>query len=110
LPVIHKLNELYRLIYEIGLKLPKHHRLGIWLKIENLCLETQEIVLTAVLDKRQTKMNLVTTGKIKTELLKKLIRNAFEISIINRSAYFRSQEMLREISKMLNGWIIYLDK
>jgi hypothetical protein len=110
LPVVHKLNELYRLIYEIGLQLPKNHRLGIWLRVESLSLEIQELVLTAVLEKRNYKLLSVSNARIKTELLKKIIRSAFEISVINKSAYFRSQEKLREISKMLTGWLSYLDK
>ena len=47
-------------------------------------------------------------GATKIELLKRLIRIAGELNIIQNNKYLELESDLQEISKMTNGWIKYL--
>jgi len=48
--------------------------------------------------------------KIEVEVVKRLVRLAQELNIINAKTYLSSEEQLREMSRMTTGWIKYLDK
>ena len=51
---------------------------------------------------------MLSSTRIKIEVLKRLIRIAHELSIIDRKKYIILESDLQEISKMTNGWIKYL--
>ena len=46
--------------------------------------------------------------RIKTEVLKQIIRTEYELRIIEEKIYLRLSEQLIEISKMTNGWINFI--
>lgn len=46
--------------------------------------------------------------RIKTNILKNLVRTEYEIDIIDMKTYLRISEQLVEISKMTNGWINFV--
>jgi len=47
--------------------------------------------------------------RIKTNVLKNLVRTEYEIKIIDMKTYLRISEQLVEISKMTNGWINFVN-
>ena len=89
-------------------KLSKRDKLGIYSKIENICLETIQLVITASLESKTPKTATLNSARIKIELLKKLIRISNELDIIPNNKYIELESDLQEISKMTNGWIKYL--
>lgn len=108
MPLVHRVCEFYKNLYLISPKIPKKDRFGIWLKIENLCLEIIDLVITASLEIKSDKLLLLNSARIKIEVLKRLIRIAYELNIIGNKNYINLESDLQEISKMINGWIKYL--
>ena len=106
--LIHKTCEFYKKIYALSSKLSKRDKLGIYSKIENICLETIQLVITASLESKPSKLPTLNSARIKIELLKKLIRTSNELDIISNDKYLELESDLQEISKMTNGWIKYL--
>lgn len=106
--MVHKVNELYKTLYVLGAQMPKRDKLGIHAKTEQCCLELFELIVTAIFEEKQNKLTNLNSARIKTEVLKRLVRNMHELGIIEREAYFQLENELIEISKMINGWIRYL--
>lgn len=108
MPLVHKVCEFYKKIYFISPKIPKKDRFGIYLKIENVCLEIINLVITAALERKNNKLSTLNLARIKIEVLKRLIRIVYELKIIESKKYINLESDLQEISKMTNGWIKYL--
>ena len=108
MPLVHKTCELYKKIYLLSPKLPKKDRFGIFLKIENVCLETIDLIIKASLETKINKFPILNSARIKIEILKRLFRIIFELGIIENKKYIDLELDLQEISKMTNGWIKYL--
>jgi hypothetical protein len=106
--LVHKVFDFYKKIYLISLKIPKRDRFGIWLKIENICLEIIDCIIAASFENKIAKLPLLNSARIKTEILKKLIRIPYELNILEKRKYLNIEFELQEISKMVNGWIKYL--
>ncbi|MBU2564256.1 four helix bundle protein [Patescibacteria group bacterium] len=108
--MIHKFCEFYKKIYLLSSKIPKKDRFGIWLKIENICLNIFDFLINASLELKINKPPILNSIRIKTETIKRLIRIAYELDIISRKTYIELESNLQESSKMINGWIKYLSK
>jgi len=100
--------DFYKKIYFISQKIPKRDRFGIFAKIENICLEIINLIITASLEIKINKFPILTSARIKIETLKRLIRITYELNVIERKKYLNLESDLQEISKMTNGWIKYL--
>lgn len=108
MPLIHKLDTFYHDLYLLGRQLSKRDRFGIYAKIENTFLNLLEFIITAALEIKFNKLNLLNSARIKTEVLKRLFRTAYQLNIITDKKYLKFELDLQEISKMINGWIRYL--
>jgi len=108
IPLVHKICCFYKEVYLFSQKIPKKDRFGIYLKIENTCLEIIELSIQASLLPKNRKIEILNSARIKIESLKRLIRIFHELKIIPKKKYFEFQTDLQEISKMTNGWIKYL--
>ncbi len=109
MPLVHKICEFYKKLYLISFQIPKKDRLGIFLKIESLCLEIISSLIAATLEKENYKLPLLKSARIKIEILKRLVRITYDLNIIENKKYINLEADLQEISKMLNGWIKYLE-
>jgi len=107
---LHKIIELYKQIYWLSPKIPKKDKFGIWLKIENICLDLMSLIIAASLESKVNKLPILNSTRIKIESLKRLIRICRELNIIDDKIYIIIESSLQEISKMTNGWIRYLLK
>ena len=107
-PLIHRVVEFYKTVYRAAAKIPKRDRYGIFLKIENVALETVALIIGAAFQQKHAKLVNLESARINTELLKRLIRVSQELGIVPEKWYLASESQLQEISKMLNGWIRYL--
>jgi len=107
-PLAHKACEFYKKIYLLSAKIPKKDRFGIYVKIENICLEIINLVILASLEGKSNKLLPLNSVRIKIEILKRLFRITNELNIIETKRYIDIELSLQEISKMTNGWIKYL--
>ena len=87
----------------------KRDRFGIYLKVENTCLDLITLIITAFFEKKSSRLALLFNARIKIELLKRLVRMMMELNIIQSEKYIELEFDLQEISKMTNGWIKYLN-
>ncbi|MCX6785646.1 MAG: four helix bundle protein [Candidatus Komeilibacteria bacterium] len=106
---MHKVYELYQAIYLLSAKIPKKDRFGIWLKIENVCLEIINLTIAAALENKNNKIPLLNSARIKIETLKQLFRLTLNLNVIGQKQYLNLEGYLQELSKMASGWIKYLD-
>ena len=107
-PLVQRMFSFYEFIHGLSLKIPKKDRFGIFLKVENICLDTAELILSAGLETRNEKMAYLKRARINIELLKRLFRSMCELKLIPPKTYMAAAFELQEISKMANGWIRYL--
>mgnify|MGYP003393950528 FL=1 len=110
LPIVHKLTEFYKKIYQISSRATKQHKLGIYSKLENLCLDALNLSIQATLENKIEKSTPLKQLRLKIELLKNLIRLANELKILEDKIYLNLQTDLQEISKMALGWLKYTQK
>lgn len=96
-------------MYGLGSKISKRDKFGIYLKVENICLDLVTISIDAALNQRDRKKPLLYELRIKIETLKQLIRAMNELKIIEDRPYIVLEAQLQEISKMATGWIKYLE-
>lgn len=92
-------------MYQISSRLPKKERLGIFLKIENLALALLGDGVEAAFLARTEKLPRLFQLRRGIELMKRLIRVAWELKIIELKNYLTLSAQLQELSKMNNGWI-----
>ena len=107
-PLIHKVCELYKKFYILSSRSSKRDKLGIYLRIENICLDVFHNVVTAAFSSKESKLQAINSAKIKIEILKRLLRVANELDIVQKNKYIELEIDLQEISKMANGWIKYI--
>jgi hypothetical protein len=101
------MNELYKVVYKLGQKLPKRDRFGIHSKIESLCLEVLAFAIQAALVPKDKKAPYLQELRRDIEVMKYLIRLCMELGIIDTKKYWQLQKQLQEISKMAAGWLKY---
>ena len=78
------------------------------MRIENICLDVFHNVVTAAFSSKESKLQALNSSKIKIEILKRLLRVANELDIVQKNKYIELEIDLQEISKMANGWIKYI--
>ncbi|MDP3764650.1 MAG: four helix bundle protein [bacterium] len=105
--MVHRITEFYKQIYLLSSKISKRDKFGIWLKIENSCLETLYLIIKASFAHKSTKLPPLNSARIEIEVLKRLLRITHELLIIQDKTYLKLESDLQEISKMTNGWIKY---
>jgi len=106
----HKISEFYKKVYLLGSQIPnKRDRFGIYLKAETTCLDLLTLLIGAAFENRNSKSALLSSARIKTETLKRLFRIMEELKVILHEKYIELESDLQEISKMVNGWIRYLN-
>ena len=108
--MVHRVSEFYRQIYYLSGKIDKRDKFGIWLKIENSCLETLRLIIKASLTSKIDKLPLLDSARTEIEVVKRLLTITHELKIIQTKNYLQLESDLQEISKMTNGWIKYLQQ
>ncbi|MDO8430638.1 MAG: four helix bundle protein [Candidatus Taylorbacteria bacterium] len=109
MPIVHKITQFYKNIYSLGNKISKRDKFGIYLKIENICIDLIIISIDTAFNQRENKKPLLYELRIKVETLKQLIRLMKELKIIEDNPYITLEGQLQEISRMASGWIKYLE-
>ncbi|MEK7584894.1 MAG: four helix bundle protein [Patescibacteria group bacterium] len=103
--MVHKLRAFYLIAYQLGKKLPKQERFGLWARVELTTIEVLTLLIEAGLSPKINKLPILEKTRIKIEIIKQLIRLGNEAKIIEDKKYLELETRLQEISKMLAGWI-----
>jgi hypothetical protein len=89
---------------------PKDSRYTLGLKIDNLFVETIELIFIASYLNKNQKMPYVQKAIAKLDLIKFFLQITWEIKALNNKKYIILSEKLNEIGKMLGGWYRQLVK
>jgi len=68
------------------------------------------LAIEASLETKDRKLPLLKIARLKIEILKHLIRTANELKIFDDAVYLNLANDLQEISKMISGWLNYLNQ
>ncbi len=105
MPILHRLTEIYRLWHETTPRLPKAARYTLGSKIDLLLLEVIESVLTAAGESANGKEVYLSKASRRLDLLKFLLKMAWEIKAIDSNRFLKLSELLAEIGRMIGGWL-----
>mgnify|MGYP001564505654 FL=1 len=84
---------------------PKLERYSLGQKIENTILEILELTLQAAYQPKYRKIETIRKASDKTDLLKYLLRLAYNVEAVNLKKYLLLEEKAIELGKMFGGWI-----
>ena len=104
-PLVHRIFEFYKLFHEYLKLFPKQEKYSLGQKIENLILEILEFLLSAAYLPKYQKYQTLKKASDKNDLLKYLVRLAYETKSLNSKKYLILEEKIIEMGKKLGGWI-----
>jgi len=104
-PLVHKICELYKLFHKCLILFSKQEKYTLGQKTENTVLDILEAILSAAYLPGYAKKEIIKKASDKNDLLKYLIRLAYETKSINDKHYLMLEVKIIEIGKMLGGWI-----
>lgn len=84
---------------------PKDSRHTLGAKIDNLFLETIELIIGGSYSDKLEKLILLKRASVKLDLLKFFLQVAWKIKSLDNKKYISISEKLDEAGKMLGGWI-----
>ena len=84
---------------------PKQEKFSLGNKIENIIIETLECTLSASYKLKYHKNEILTKASDRTDLLKVLIRLAYQTESLNNKNYILLEQKVVEIGKIIGGWI-----
>lgn len=73
-----------------------------------MCIEILSLAIESAFSPKNIKLSTLEKLRVRTNVLKNLVRTENEIGIIDAKTYLRISEQLVEISKMTNGWINFV--
>lgn len=103
--IIQKLIAAYKLWHEFVPHIPKTSRYTLGAKIDNLFIETSELIFTASHLNKEQKLPYLQKASAKLDILKFFLQIIWEIKILDNKKYIALSECLNEIGRMLGGWI-----
>jgi len=90
--------------HELFIKLPKTAKYSLGAKIDNLFLETIEVVSIASFLSGLEKIPYIKSSIGKVDILKILLQLTWEMKLINTEHYANISDQLISIGRMLGGW------
>lgn len=90
--------------------MPRDARYTLGAKIDNLVIETIELVFTASYLGKDQKLPYIQRAAAKLDLIKFFLRVIWEVKALDNKKYIILSEKLNEIGKMLGGWTRQLSK
>ncbi len=110
MPLLQKVKSSYLLWYEYYHTLPKLHRYSLGQKIDNLFVESMEMIAVASFLPRDEKSPYVRVAIRKIDVLKILLMILWETKSLDNKKYIALSVTIDEIGKMLGGWNGQLQK
>jgi len=104
-PLVHKVYGLYKLFHLFLKFFPKQEKYTLGQMVEKTILEMLEKILVANYAPKYQKCQALQLVSQKNDLLKYLIRLAYDIRCLNSKKYLYLEKEVIEIGKMLGGWL-----
>ena len=103
--LVQKVLDFYKVCHDSVKLFPKLERYSLGQKIENTILEILELTLQAAYQPKYRKIETIRKASDKTDLLKYLLRLAYNVEAVNLKKYLLLEEKAIELGKMFGGWI-----
>ncbi len=103
--LIVKMYDFIKEIIPLINQFPRDQKFILGTKLENLCLETLELIIEAFYAPRTTKKEKVSKINISLEKIRYLLRMGYELHYYSLKKYSYFSEKLVEIGKMTGGWL-----
>ncbi len=91
-------------------KLPKTHRYSLGKRVDDLFVETMEMIVTAAFLKPEEKLPYVKVAIRKCDTIKIFLLVLWETNSLEQKRYLALSEQLDEVGRMLGGWYGHLQK
>ena len=101
----NRLCDIYKLFHEYLKVFPKEEKFSLGVKIESVILEILGYTTSASYKPKHNKRELLTKASDSTDLLKILVRLAYETESLNKQRYLVLEEKIIEAGKMIGGWL-----
>jgi hypothetical protein len=109
LSILEHLISCYKVWFELKVHLPKNARYTLGEKIDDLFIETIELIFTAQYLKRGEKLSVLEKANAKFDLLKFFLQILWETKNIETKHYGLLSQKLDAVGKMLGGWLRKLE-
>ncbi|MFC1618060.1 four helix bundle protein [Patescibacteria group bacterium] len=110
LPILTKLNAVYKLWHGYLIHLPRHTRFTLGTRIDNYFTDCLELSLFASYSSMTHKTALVKKLSAKLDCLKFFLKVAWELKALDHKKYIAVSTQLAEVGKMTGGWLRLLNK
>ena len=104
-PILEHVKRTYELWQSFLPHMPKTCRYTLGSKIDATLLETVELIFLAAYVPRGRKAPYLERAAAKLDLLKMFVQIAWEIRALDDKKYAAFSERLREIGRMIGGWL-----
>lgn len=104
-PIILRLVDAYKLWHGFIPNMAKTSRYTLGQKIDNLYIETTELIFLASHLPREQKLPYLQKATAKLDLLKLFLQISWEVKAIDNRKYVMLSEPLHEVGRMLGGWV-----
>lgn len=104
IPLIQKLYDFYKLLYQYLKLFPKRDRYTLGQKLDALTLTIFELVIMAGTTPQDRKLPYLEKAIVSLDFLKILLRLAKDIQALDNKKYLQLEQSLQEIGRMLGGW------
>jgi hypothetical protein len=102
--VLTQIKSVYILWNIPAAKLPKTTRYSLGLKIDNLFIDTIEVISIAAFMSRADKIPYLKRAITRVDTLKVFLQMLWEMKLLDTKSYGEISEKLSEVGKMLGGW------
>lgn len=103
--IIHKAYDFYLALNKTIGTIPKKDRFTLGIKVEKLSLDLIINFYQANHHNNQKRLEILDKADLKLKVLKMLVRALHNLEAINNKRYLRLEARLKEIGRMLGGWI-----
>jgi four helix bundle protein len=104
-PILQKTTDLYKELYEHLKTFPKKDQYLLGKRCEDAVLDFLECILFAASASRDPKLQSLQKANAKFDLLKKLLRLARELKMLDNKKYLSLETRIQDIGRQLGGWI-----
>ncbi|MBU2101153.1 four helix bundle protein [Patescibacteria group bacterium] len=105
IPIFKKAYSLYKDVHLYRSLVPKQDRYTLWQRCDNTSLDIIEGILLASGIPKDKKSAVLEEVSRKLNLLRILLRLAYDVKSIDNKKYIHLQSTVDEIGRMLGGWI-----
>lgn len=105
LPVINLVYKLYKQVVQLNAKLPKADRYSLGQSLEQSVLDLMEQLIMAKNAPRTLKAGYLIKASAQQEVATLKLRLYLELKLVNETKVFQTQSDLRDIGRMIGGWL-----